>query len=285
MTVSPESVRASSGDRWLGGVRLGRALTLNETLPGSSRAARWRPIHERILTPSNTSAKLESMDAEQILSAKRRAAVHGALADVSRLRIVDTLLLGDASPSELAVMLQMPSNLLAHHLRALESAGLVKRRRSEGDRRRSYLHLHHEALEAIQLTSDDRPARVLFVCTANSARSQLASALWRQVSRIPATSAGTRPADTIDPGAIAVAGRHELPLPRLRPRHLADVLMPDDLVITVCDLAHEELGSAGRLHWSVPDPVRQGQPSAFDGVFAELTERVSQLAQCLPQHA
>ncbi|MSZ77197.1 MAG: helix-turn-helix domain-containing protein [Actinobacteria bacterium] len=225
------------------------------------------------------------MNTEQTHSVVQRAAVHAALADVSRLRIVDTLLLGDASPSELAVMLQMPSNLLAHHLRALEAAGLVERRRSEGDRRRSYLHLHAEALEAVRLTPGNSPTRVLFVCTANSARSHLAAALWRRVSTIPAASAGTHPADAIDPGAIAVAGRHGLPLPRLRPRRLADVLLPDDLVVTVCDLAHEELGATERLHWSVPDPVRQGQPSAFDAVFAELTERVSQLAQRLPQHA
>ena len=70
-----------------------------------------------------------------------RAAVHAALADPARLQIVDTLGLGDASPSELAAMLAMPSNLLAHHLHALEQAGLVTRRRSEGDRRRSYVRL------------------------------------------------------------------------------------------------------------------------------------------------
>jgi ArsR family transcriptional regulator, arsenate/arsenite/antimonite-responsive transcriptional repressor / arsenate reductase (thioredoxin) len=45
----------------------------------------------------------------------RRATVHAALADPARLQITDTLLAGDASPSELAAMLAMPSNLLAHH--------------------------------------------------------------------------------------------------------------------------------------------------------------------------
>ncbi|HEY6494207.1 MAG TPA: metalloregulator ArsR/SmtB family transcription factor, partial [Trebonia sp.] len=70
---------------------------------------------------------------------QRRAAVHAALSDPARLRIADTLRAGDASPSELAAMLAMPSNLLAHHLRVLEEAELVSRRRSDGDRRRTYL--------------------------------------------------------------------------------------------------------------------------------------------------
>ena len=71
----------------------------------------------------------------------RRVVMHAALADLARLRITDLLADGDASPSELAAVLAMPSNLLAHHLRVLEEAGLVMRRRSEGDRRRTYLHL------------------------------------------------------------------------------------------------------------------------------------------------
>ena len=224
------------------------------------------------------------MNTERNLSIAERAAVHGALADVSRLRIVDTLILGDASPSELAAMLQMPSNLLAHHLRALESAGLVERRRSEGDGRRTYLHLRPDALEALQPRPVSPPERVLFVCTGNSARSQLAAALWRRSCTIPATSAGTHPAEAIDPRAIDVARRHRLPLPRLRPRHLADVLHSDDLVVTVCDLAHEELSQSARLHWSVPDPVRQGQPAAFESAFTELAERVGHLVRLLPQH-
>lgn len=225
------------------------------------------------------------MNVEQTISVEERAAIHGALADVSRLRIVDTLRLGDASPSELAAMLQMPSNLLAHHIRALQLARLVERRRSEGDGRRSYLRLNSDTLAAVQPSPVSRPERVLFVCTANSARSHLAAALWRRASTIPAASAGTHPASAIDPGAIEVATRHGLPLPRLRPRHLVDVLLPDDLVVTVCDRAHEELGRSERLHWSVPDPVRKGKPAAFDAVFTELVERVDDLARRLPQYS
>ena len=120
--------------------------------------------------------------------------------------------------------------------------------------------------------------RVLFICTANSARSHLAAALWRRASQIPAASAGTHPADVIDPGAIAAARRHRLPLPRLRPRHVSDVRHDGDLLITVCDLAHEELGSLAPLHWSVPDPVPAGDPASFDAALADLAGRVRRLA-------
>ena len=103
---------------------------------------------------------------------------------------------------------------------------------------------------------------MLFVCTANSARSHLAAALWRQASNVPAASAGTHPAAAIDPGAIDAAARHRLPLPRLRPRHITEVRHDGDLVITVCDLAHEELGDLRAVHWSVPDPVPAATPAA-----------------------
>ena len=204
--------------------------------------------------------------------------MHAALADPARLRITDMLADGDASPSELAAVLAMPSNLLAHHLRVLEEAGLVTRRRSEGDRRRAYLHLVPGALGALSMPPRQPARRVLFVCTANSARSHLAVALWRQASAVPAASAGTRPATAIDPGAIAAARRHGLPLRRLRPRPIGDVREDGDLVITVCDLAHEELGELAAVHWSVPDPVRAGDDVSFDAALAELARRVSLLA-------
>ncbi len=164
------------------------------------------------------------METEQISGVAGRAAVHAALADPARLQIIDTLGAGDASPSELAAMLAMPSNLLAHHLHVLEQAGLITRRRSEGDRRRSYLRLIPDALDALGAPPARTARRVLFVCTANSARSHLAAALWRRASNLPAVSAGTHPADEIAAGAIAAAERHRLPLRRLRPRHLSEVL-------------------------------------------------------------
>lgn len=221
---------------------------------------------------------IDSMDPERFPDLERRAAVHAALADPARLRITDMLADGDASPSELAAMLAMPSNLLAHHLRVLEDAGIVTRHRSQGDRRRTYLRLNPGALQPCGGLPARTAQRVLFVCTANSARSHLAAALWRQASGVPAASAGTHPAQEIDPGAIAAAQRHHLPLPRLRPVSITDVREDGDLVVTVCDLAHEELGEPAALHWSVPDPVPAGDPGSFDAAVTELADRVRGLA-------
>ncbi|HSL38105.1 MAG TPA: metalloregulator ArsR/SmtB family transcription factor, partial [Arthrobacter sp.] len=86
------------------------------------------------------------MNIETVDGLRARAAKHAALADPARLRMVDLLTLGDFSPSELQAELGMPSNLLSHHLRTLEEAGLVVRHRSEADRRRSYIRLAAGAL-------------------------------------------------------------------------------------------------------------------------------------------
>lgn len=223
-------------------------------------------------------------------SVGHRVAVHAALADPTRLQVVDVLTVGDAASSELASRLGTPSNLLAHHLKILESAGVIQRHRSEGDRRRSYWRLDHRALSSLSgapapaLTSGPRPARVVFVCTANSARSHLAAALWRQASTIPTTSAGTHPAARIDRGAIAAARRHRLDLLDAAPQHLDQIrptLTDADLVVTVCDLAHEELGTGSRVHWSIPDPVSVGTKPAFDDAYDELATRVRLLAPLL----
>jgi len=218
------------------------------------------------------------MNVEVVAELERRAALHAALADPARLAITDALADGDASPSELSALLAMPSNLLAHHLRVLEGAGMVSRRRSEGDRRRSYLRLVPGSLDSLAGPPARSARRVLFVCTANSARSHLAAALWRRASKVPAASAGTRPAAAIDPGAIDAAVRHQLPLPRLRPRPVGDVRHDGDLLVTVCDLAHEELGGLAAVHWSVPDPVPAGDQESFDAVLDELDRRVALLA-------
>ncbi|MBO0814904.1 MAG: helix-turn-helix domain-containing protein [Actinobacteria bacterium] len=218
------------------------------------------------------------MLAEKYFDVERRATVHAALADPARLRITDIVGAGDASPSELAAILAMPSNLLAHHLHVLEQAGIITRRRSEGDRRRTYWQLVPGTLDTLAGPPARPVRRVLFVCTANSARSHLAAALWRRASKVPVASAGTHPAAAIDPGAMAAAQRHQLPLPRRRPRHIGDVWHDGDLVITVCDLAHEELGELAGVHWSVPDPVPDGAPGSFDAALAELGRRVGLFA-------
>jgi protein-tyrosine-phosphatase len=160
----------------------------------------------------------------------------------------------------------------------LEQAGVITRRRSEGDRRRTYLQLIPGTLDSLTAPPPRLARRVLFVCTANSARSHLAAALWRRASNIPVVSAGTHPGPAIDPGAIAAARRHRLPLPRLRPRHISEVQQDDDLIVTVCDLAREELGRQAAVHWSVPDPVPAGDAASFDAALADLSHRVGYLA-------
>lgn len=206
---------------------------------------------------------------------------YAALADPVRLRIVDLLTLGDAAPVELQHALGISSSLLAHHLRLLENAGFLGRTRSEGDRRRSYLRLIPEVFDTLAPSPTLAARRVVFVCTGNSARSQLAAALWNDASDVPVASAGTHPADRIAPGALAAAERHRLSLCGDRPRAVDDVLQADDFVITVCDTAHEELGERGRLHWSVRDPVRDGSPTAFETAFTDLATRIRGLAPYL----
>ena len=95
-----------------------------------------------------------------------RAAGHGALSDVGRLRVVDSLEVGDISPRDLAASLGMSSNLLAHHLKVLEAAGLVRRMPSESDGRRTYVRLVPEAVAALGRfpTPAIPERRVVFIC-------------------------------------------------------------------------------------------------------------------------
>jgi ArsR family transcriptional regulator, arsenate/arsenite/antimonite-responsive transcriptional repressor / arsenate reductase (thioredoxin) len=214
-----------------------------------------------------------------------RATVFAALGEPVRLALVDRLVAGDASPGDLATDLGLGSNLLAHHLHVLEDAGIIGRVRSEGDRRRSYvqLRLDHPTVWAAAISSrmpNNLPVRprVLFVCTANSARSQLAAAIWNQLSNTPATSAGTHPGPRIHPRALAVAKRHGLHIETDRPKRLDDILHDDDLIVAVCDNAHEELGNAfPRLHWSIPDPVPINTNAAFERAYIDIDRRIHHL--------
>lgn len=222
------------------------------------------------------------MSTESSSDPSRRAAVFAALADPVRLAIVDHLLPADASPSELCAVLGVRSNLLAHHLNQLKKSGVVRQSRSEADGRRSYLSLNREALDALVPRTERLAHRVVFVCTQNSARSQLAAAIWNRRSELPATSSGTHPAARIHPGAVAAARRHKLHLRPHTPRYLGDILAAGDLVIAVCDNAHEELpNELTRLHWSIADPARTARAEAFDTAVGELTERIQHLVPTL----
>lgn len=223
------------------------------------------------------------------MDVEARARFHAALGDPSRLALVDLLALDDLSPGDLAGRLGLSTNLLAHHLRVLEEAGIVLRTRSEGDRRRSYVQLRTDRpmLSSLDIALGTVPQldpklrgsrRVVFVCTQNSARSQLAASAWRQVSMLPAESAGTHPAARVHPGAARVAKRHGAPLADAQTRHLTDVVKPEDLVVAVCDQVHEELPAGDRLHWSVPDPVRNGRAADFEAAYDDIVRRVGHLA-------
>lgn len=204
-----------------------------------------------------------------------RAARHAALGDPVRLAIVDELSASDRAPVELRRRLGIESNLLAHHLDALERVGMIERSRSSGDGRRRYVHLLPASIEGLRSAAGLPATSALFVCTANSARSQLAAALWQRACGVAALSAGTHPADAVHPGAVAAAARAGLDLRGAAPRHLRDVGPHPSLVVTVCDRAHEELPpDDARLHWSIPDPVPSGSDSAFDATVAELGHRI-----------
>jgi protein-tyrosine-phosphatase/DNA-binding HxlR family transcriptional regulator len=211
---------------------------------------------------------------------ERRAAVHAALGEPLRLAIVDELSSSDRAPSDLAARFGLAGNLLAHHLHVLEEVGLIERVVSAGDRRRRYVRLRHRGVSDMGVAGvRPRTGRALFVCTRNSARSPLAAALWRERTGDRAASAGTRPATRVHPGAAAAANRAGLDLARAQPRALDAGDLDADIVVTVCDRAHEELDPPDDwLHWSTPDPVVAGTRRAFDAVLAELDERIAALA-------
>jgi protein-tyrosine-phosphatase/DNA-binding transcriptional ArsR family regulator len=200
-----------------------------------------------------------------------RAAVHAALGDTARLAMVDALDRGDLTFLELARAAGLPGNLAAHHLGVLETAGLIDRRVSEGDHRRRYISLRHGRLRELVAPAARPPLSVLFVCTHNSARSQFAA---------HADSAGTDPAPRVHPDAVRVAAEYGLDLSGATPKGYGDLADQPDLVVSVCDRAHESpMPFVGRgAHWSIPDPVRAGGLRAFRSAFSAIAARVDALA-------
>jgi ArsR family transcriptional regulator, arsenate/arsenite/antimonite-responsive transcriptional repressor / arsenate reductase (thioredoxin) len=209
-----------------------------------------------------------------------RAASHAALGEPRRLLIVDQLEFGDHTVAELAGLTGMAGNLLAHHLHVLESAGLIERKVSEGDRRKRFITLRRNRLPAafseIPVLSGD----VLFVCTHNSARSQFAAAIWKERTGERAESAGSDPSPTVHPKAVRVAAEYGIDISDARPVGYGQSTQKPVLVVSVCDRAREDglPPSERHLHWSVPDPVASGTLTAFRQAFAEIAERVDHLA-------
>lgn len=209
-----------------------------------------------------------------------RASLHAAVGEPTRLRIVEELVVSDRSPGELSRRLGVRSNLLSHHLDVLEDVGLVHRTPSEGDGRRRYLKVAPDMAHRLGVVPTCPDRALLFVCTHNSARSQLAAALWRAASGREGQSAGTHPADRVHAGAVAAAHRLGIDLTAAVPRHVDSVAAQDWQVVTVCDRANEELDAPGdRWHWSIPDPVLDGSATAFGRAATAISERVHDLAR------
>jgi ArsR family transcriptional regulator, arsenate/arsenite/antimonite-responsive transcriptional repressor / arsenate reductase (thioredoxin) len=122
--------------------------------------------------------------------------------------------------------------------------------------------------------------RVLFVCTANSARSLMAEVLLRDMAgeQFEVASAGTEP-DKPHPMTIQVLGESGYPVAELRSKSLADVEHQHwDYVITLCEKAAEECTSvcktAQQIAWDFPDPVPAGRHATFALTLKEIRERI-----------
>ena len=208
------------------------------------------------------------------------ATAHRALGDEVRLGVVESLWVCDRTPSELRTLTGLDWNLLSFHLNVLEDAGLVTRRRSDGDGRRRYVGLANGVELPLVRPAAAMPPRprTLFFCTHNAARSQFAAALWRGATGLAAASAGSDPAPAVHPQTVAVAAAHGLDLSRARPRQIPSSAS-FDLVVSVCDRAREStpFDAPAALHWSVPDPIA-GTREEFEAVFADIKNRVDRLA-------
>jgi len=125
------------------------------------------------------------------------------------------------------------------------------------------------------------PLRVLFLCTGNSARSQMAEALLnaRGQGRIHAESGGTNPATAVNPLALETLQAHGIPWSGRPPRGVDAIVATDwDVVVTVCDRAKESCpvfpGHPRLLHWSLPDPHDRAD---FETVFGTLEKAINTL--------
>jgi protein-tyrosine-phosphatase len=198
-----------------------------------------------------------------------------------RWRLLAELAVSDRRVRELTEAVGEPQNLVSYHLKLLRSGGLVASHRSAYDGRDSYYGLdlaQHGVLFAATgafRASDPpatRPLRVLFLCTGNSSRSQMAEALIERLSggAVRAWSAGSKP-KTLHPNAVRVMSARGIDISRNETKPL-DLFTEDrfDLVITLCDKVREVCpefpDTPGALHWSVPDPATA--PGTDDETYA-----------------
>jgi protein-tyrosine-phosphatase len=204
-------------------------------------------------------------------------------------------------------MVGRPQNLVSYHLRELRDAGLVSSRRSSLDGRDTYYRLNlnrcsqlfahsAEALHpALRLVPDPvapqrrgRVPKVLFLCTGNSARSQMAAALLehRTYDAVQACSAGSHP-KALHPNAVRVMAERGIDISANTTRHLSEYAGSHfDYVVTLCDKVREVCpeftGGPPRAHWSMPDPAAEGSNDeesyqAFARTAEDLEVRVDHL--------
>jgi protein-tyrosine-phosphatase/DNA-binding transcriptional ArsR family regulator len=222
-----------------------------------------------------------------------------------RWRLLRELVHSDRAVRELTLLVDAPQSLVSYHLRQLRDGGLVSARRSSADGRDSYYAIDLGACrEALQTAGGAlHPAlrlapapqahsrtgrsrrRVLFLCTGNSARSQIAEALLERMSAgaIEAASAGSHP-KPLHPNAVRVLQKRGIDISANRTKHLDDfVSQRFDTVITLCDRVREvcpEFPARPELaHWSLPDPALDGSTDrasypAFERTTAELETRI-----------
>ena len=232
------------------------------------------------------------------------------LAHDIRWRILLALSRSDHRVEELVKQIKQPHNLISYHLKRLRLQKLVRERRSSADARDIYYSLNLDQFRQLYLeagqalhpgvsepfstpqpqtkTLSESLVRVLFLCTHNSARSQMAEGLLRELSRnkVEAFSAGSEPT-SIHPLAIKVMSGRGVDLSRYRAKHLEEYLGQDfDYVITVCDRVREVCpvfpGNPEQIHWSFPDPAAiegdlQTQEKGFEDTARELTIRIQYL--------
>ncbi|WP_432827075.1 metalloregulator ArsR/SmtB family transcription factor [Dactylosporangium sp. CA-092794] len=221
-----------------------------------------------------------------------RAAAHPV-----RWRLLGELARGDRQVHELTALVGRKQSLVSYHLGRLRQARLVGTRRSSADGRDVYYRLDltrcgqllaaaggalHPGLRlGPPAAAAPAATRVLFLCTGNSSRSQMAEALLRHRSGgvVAAFSAGSRP-KPIHPDAVAAMAARGIDLRGARPKHLDEFAGQHfGHVITLCDRVREVCpefpGAPAAVHWSIPDPAADpaGRP-AFDRVATELAERI-----------
>ena len=227
-----------------------------------------------------------------------------------RWRLMSELARSDRRVGELCELADRRQSLVSYHLRRLRDGGIVSMRRSAADGRDTYYALDltrcGELLASAGvalhpgLGSTPRPhrerrsatARVLFLCTGNSARSQIAEALCERLSggAVSAASAGSHP-KPLHPNAVRVMRERGIDLSGRRSKHLSEFRRRRfDYVISLCDRVREACpefpGGPELIHWSIPDPAREPGSDeetlpAFEHTAAELLTRIDYLIEAI----